>query len=72
MKSLKGPFPDIPMMPTGGVSDKNLAEWFQAGAFAVGAGSNLCPKTLVVSGDFDQITGIAKKYVAAIKAARNN
>lgn len=72
MKSLKGPFPDIPMMPTGGVSDKNLAEWFQAGAFAVGAGSNLCPKTLAVSGDFDQITGIAKKYVAAIKVARNN
>ena len=72
MKSLKGPFPDIPMMPTGGVSDKNLAEWFQVGAFAVGAGSNLCPKNLALSGDFDQITGIAKKYVAAIKAARNN
>ena len=72
MKSLKGPFPDIPMMPTGGVSDKNLAEWFQVCAFAVGAGSNLCPKTLAVSGDFNQITGIAKKYVAAIKAARNN
>ncbi len=72
MKSLKGPFPDIPMMPTGGVSDKNLAEWFQAGAFAVGAGSNLCPKNLALSGDFHQITGIAKKYVAAINAARNN
>ena len=66
MKSLKGPFPDIPMMPTGGVSDENLKDWFAAGAFAVGAGSNLCPKFLALSGDFDQITSIAEKYVAAI------
>lgn len=72
MKSLKGPFPDIPMMPTGGVSVENLAEWFHAGAFAVGAGSNLCPKNLAVSGDFNQITTIAQKFVAAIKAARDN
>lgn len=71
MKSLKGPFPDIPMMPTGGVNDKNLGEWFAAGAFAVGAGSNLCPKNLALAGEFEQITTIAKDFMAAIKAARN-
>ncbi|MCJ7716881.1 MAG: bifunctional 4-hydroxy-2-oxoglutarate aldolase/2-dehydro-3-deoxy-phosphogluconate aldolase [Anaerolineales bacterium] len=70
MKSLKGPFPDIPMMPTGGVSDQNLKDWFSAGAFAVGAGSNLCPKSLAMAGDFDQITSIARKYIKAIKEAR--
>lgn len=70
MKSLKGPFPDIPMMPTGGVSDKNLKDWFDAGAFAVGAGSNLCPKNLALSGEFSKITEIAKNYMAAIKTAR--
>jgi 2-dehydro-3-deoxyphosphogluconate aldolase/(4S)-4-hydroxy-2-oxoglutarate aldolase len=72
MKSLKGPFPDIPMMPTGGVTDKNLTEWFNAGAFAVGAGSNLCPKSLALSGEFDQITQIARDFVAAIEAARRS
>ncbi|MBI9043304.1 MAG: bifunctional 4-hydroxy-2-oxoglutarate aldolase/2-dehydro-3-deoxy-phosphogluconate aldolase [Anaerolineaceae bacterium] len=70
MKSLKGPFPDIPMMPTGGVNDKNLAEWFAAGAFAVGAGSNLCPKNLALAGEFEQITEIAKNFMTAVKAAR--
>ncbi len=72
MKSLKGPFPDIPMMPTGGVSSENLRDWFMAGAFAVGAGSNLCPKTLALAGEFDQITEIAREYVDAIEEARRS
>ena len=72
LKALKGPFPDIPMMPTGGVSDTNLRDWFRAGAFAVGAGSNLCPKELALAGDFKKITEIARKYLAAIRAAREN
>ena len=72
MKSLKGPFPDIPMMPTGGVSDKNLGDWFRAGAFAVGAGSNLCPKELAMAGDFDKITKIAERYIAAVRVAKSN
>lgn len=70
MKSLKGPFPEIPMMPTGGVSAENLAEWFAAGAFAVGAGSNLCPKELALSGEFGKITQIARDYITAVNSAR--
>ena len=70
MKALKGPFPGIPMMPTGGVSESNLVDWFKAGAFAVGAGSNLCPKELAAAGEFDKITEIATDFMAAIQAAR--
>ena len=70
LKSLRGPFPDIPLMPTGGVSRDNLREWFAAGAFAVGAGSNLCPKDLAISGEFMKITQIAKEYITAVKEAR--
>lgn len=70
MKALKGPFPDIPMMPTGGVNEKNLGDWFSAGAFAVGAGSNLCPKELALAGEFGKITAIAKSFIAAVQAAR--
>jgi 2-dehydro-3-deoxyphosphogluconate aldolase/(4S)-4-hydroxy-2-oxoglutarate aldolase len=72
LKALKGPFPDIPMMPTGGVSDTNLGDWFRAGAFAVGAGSNLCPKELALAGDLKKITEIARKYLAALRAVREN
>lgn len=70
MKALKGPFPDIPMMPTGGVNEKNPGDWFSAGAFAVGAGSNLCPKELALAGEFGKITAIAKNFIAAVQAAR--
>jgi len=70
MKALKGPFPDIPMMPTGGVSKDNIAEWFKVGAVAVGAGSQLCPTQFAVEGRFDEITTIAREFVQIIAAAR--
>jgi 2-dehydro-3-deoxyphosphogluconate aldolase/(4S)-4-hydroxy-2-oxoglutarate aldolase len=72
LKALRGPFPDIPLMPTSGVSEKNLKEWFAAGAFAVGAGSNLCPKELAVQGRFDEITAIAHQFALAVQAARTS
>src|SRR5512137_2471531 len=56
VKALKGPFPYIPMMPTGGVSASNAADWFKAGVVAVGAGSELCPPDLAKAGKFDEIT----------------
>jgi 2-dehydro-3-deoxyphosphogluconate aldolase/(4S)-4-hydroxy-2-oxoglutarate aldolase len=72
MKALKGPFPDIPMMPTGGVNENNLGEWFAAGAFAVGAGSNLCPKEIAMAGEFQKITVIAKRFISALQTARHS
>lgn len=72
MKALRGPFPDIPMMPTGGVNPDNLVAWFQAGAFAVGAGSSLCPSSWAIEGRFDEITQRAKDFVAAVETARNS
>ncbi|MDR3293851.1 MAG: bifunctional 4-hydroxy-2-oxoglutarate aldolase/2-dehydro-3-deoxy-phosphogluconate aldolase [Clostridiales bacterium] len=41
LKALKGPFPNVRFMVTGGVDENNLIDWFKAGAAAVGAGSNL-------------------------------
>lgn len=45
LRVLRGPFPDLPIMPTGGVNPDNVGSWFDAGAFAVGAGSALCPRS---------------------------
>ncbi len=70
VKALKGPFPYIPMMPTGGVSAANVADWFKAGVVAVGAGSELCPPDLAKAGKFDEITQKAADFVAVIKASR--
>ena len=38
LKTLLGPFPNVPFVPTGGVSQENMVDWFAAGAFSVGAG----------------------------------
>lgn len=70
IKDIRGPFPDIPLMPTGGVDLDNITEWFAAGVIAVGAGSNLCPKKLIIEGKFSEVTEIAKIFVEAVKKAR--
>ena len=41
LKALRGPFPDVPFMPTGGVSVDNARSWLDAGAVCLGAGSDL-------------------------------
>ncbi len=70
VKALKGPFPQIAMMPTGGVSAANVGEWFAAGVFGVGAGSELCPPALAKEGKFAEITQKAKDFVEAVNKAR--
>lgn len=70
LKALKGPFPYIPMMPTGGVSASNAAEWFAAGVVAVGAGSELCPPRMAKEGKFAEISKIAADFVEVIKKSR--
>lgn len=70
IKALKGPFPNIPMMPTGGVNAGNLADWFAAGALAVGAGSELCPPQLAKEGKFEEISARAAEFVQAVNKSR--
>ena len=70
LKSLRGPYPHIRMMPTGGVSAGNVGDWFAAGAVAVGAGSELCPPAWAKAGRFAEITARAEEFVAAVAAAR--
>jgi len=70
IKDLRGPFPDIPFIPTGGVNKENIHEWFKVGVIAVGAGSNLCPKDLVINEEYEKITAIAREFVEAVNMAK--
>lgn len=70
LKALHGPFPEIPLMPTGGVSRDNVREWFAAGAFAVGAGSALCPTAWAREGRFADITERASQFARAVEQAQ--
>ncbi len=70
IKAIKGPMPQIPLVPTGGVELGNIGEFLQAGASALAVGGNLVDKKLVVARDFDGITANAKAFADAAKAAR--
>jgi len=70
VKALRGPFPNIRLMPTGGVDEHNVGDWFRAGVFAVGAGSQLSPGQLAKEGRFDAIEATARRFAAAVAAAR--
>lgn len=69
LRSLRGPFADIDLVPTGGVSVDNLADWLSAGAPFVGAGRELCSTADLAAERFDVIEERARRFVAAARAA---
>ena len=68
VKAVKGPLPQVSLMPTGGVSLENVAEWIKAGCVAVGVGGNLTSGAK--KGDFQAITDLARQFIEKIKQAR--
>ncbi|MEM8873558.1 MAG: bifunctional 4-hydroxy-2-oxoglutarate aldolase/2-dehydro-3-deoxy-phosphogluconate aldolase [Planctomycetota bacterium] len=70
LKDLRGPYPDIPLMPTGGVSATNVHEWIDAGAVAVGVGSELVDKKAIADGNWAEITRRAQALTRALRSAR--
>lgn len=68
--ALRGPFPDAPLMPTGGVSPDNLAAWFAAGAVAVGAGGDLANGASIAASDWADLEQRAQRFTAALAAVR--
>lgn len=69
ISGFKAPMPQLNIMPTGGVSLENMAEWFRAGVVAVGVGGNLlAPAT---KGDFEGVTAIAKQYAEKYAEIKN-
>ena len=70
LRALRGPFPAIPLVPTGGVTLANLAEMFQAGAAAVGVGTELISQDALDRRDYAAIGARAKQFLAAARQAR--
>ena len=69
--ALQGPLGDVPIMPTGGVSTDNVADYFDAGAVAVGAGSALVDYDAIASDDWDGVRESAAAFVEAVEDARS-
>ena len=68
IKAIKGPLPQAPLLPTGGVSVDNVAEWIKAGSFGVGVGDALTAGAK--RGDYEEVTKTAKEFIKRIKTAR--
>ena len=71
LKALRGPCPDIKVLITGGVEpeEENLKSWFDAGAIAVGMGSNLFDKNAIDKGEFGRIKEVSKlvtQFIASL------
>jgi 2-dehydro-3-deoxyphosphogluconate aldolase/(4S)-4-hydroxy-2-oxoglutarate aldolase len=70
VKDIRGPLPQVKLMPTGGVSIDNVGEWLKAGAVAVGVGSALLDGNAIAAKQFGPITENARRIVANVRAAR--
>src|SRR5437899_12162832 len=70
IKALKGPLPQVPLVPTGGVNLDPAAEFIEAGAAALGVGGELVRADALKSGKPEVIVENARKYLAIVKQAR--
>ncbi|WP_053219932.1 bifunctional 4-hydroxy-2-oxoglutarate aldolase/2-dehydro-3-deoxy-phosphogluconate aldolase [Virgibacillus senegalensis] len=71
IKNIKGPLPNITMIPTGGITTENAGDYIKAGAAAVGAGGNLVDNQAISQGKFSHIEQVAATYTEKVKQARD-
>ncbi len=70
IKALKGPLPQVPLVPTGGVNLNTAAEFIEAGAAALGVGGELVQADALKSNKAEVIVENARKFLAIVKQAR--
>jgi 2-dehydro-3-deoxyphosphogluconate aldolase/(4S)-4-hydroxy-2-oxoglutarate aldolase len=66
-KAVKAPIPHVPIMPTGGITVENAADWIANGAVCLGVGSTLVNQNLISQRDYKSITSAAKAMTEAVK-----
>jgi 2-dehydro-3-deoxyphosphogluconate aldolase/(4S)-4-hydroxy-2-oxoglutarate aldolase len=72
LKALRGPLPQIPLVPTGGVNLNTAADFLKAGASALGIGGELVLAAALTSGNVAQITELARRYVEIVQQTRES
>ncbi|PWT84276.1 MAG: 2-dehydro-3-deoxyphosphogluconate aldolase [Proteobacteria bacterium] len=70
IRALKGPLPDVPLVPTGGVSLDTAADFLAAGAVALGVGGELLQKEALKTRNAETLRTLAAKFVAIVKSIR--
>lgn len=70
LKALRGPLPQVRLLPTGGVDLNTAADFLRAGACALGVGGSLVESKAVQQGDMKRIESLAKQFVAIVQKSR--
>lgn len=70
LKDVRGPLPQVKLMPTGGVTLDNAGDWIRAGAVAVGVGTALLDTAAIAAGNYAVLRANAARIVASVRAAR--
>jgi len=70
LKDVRGPLPQVPLIPTGGVNRENAGDFIRAGAAAIAVGSNLVDSQSVADGAWSTLTDRARGFVDAVAEAR--
>lgn len=69
-RAMRGPLPQVRLMPTGGVDLTTAAEYLRAGACCLGVGTQLVEPRAVAAGDFDRLRKLAAEYVEVVRQVR--
>lgn len=72
LKALRGPLPQVRLMPTGGVTLQTAADFLRAGACALGIGGALVEPKALADRDFPRIESLARQYVEIVRAVRQS
>src|ERR1700745_4359086 len=70
-KALRGPLPQVRVMPTGGVDLTTAAAFLQAGACCLGIGGQIVDPRGIRAGNFNRSVELAKQYVTIVRQVRN-
>jgi 2-dehydro-3-deoxyphosphogluconate aldolase/(4S)-4-hydroxy-2-oxoglutarate aldolase len=68
LTALHGPFPDIPLVPSGGIDATNAADYLKSGAAAVTAGTSVVSPGLIAAGAWNEISRRATQFMMATRS----
>jgi 2-dehydro-3-deoxyphosphogluconate aldolase/(4S)-4-hydroxy-2-oxoglutarate aldolase len=72
LRDIKGPFPQIRLTPTGGVTLENAPEFIRAGASCISVATSLVDKKALAEKKFDVISEKARQFIQAVKVGRGS
>ncbi|MEX2093124.1 MAG: bifunctional 4-hydroxy-2-oxoglutarate aldolase/2-dehydro-3-deoxy-phosphogluconate aldolase [Pirellulales bacterium] len=71
LRALRGPLPQVRLLPTGGVTLSTAADFLQAGACALGVGGSLVEAKAIADRDFERISSLARQFTEIVRMVRN-